>query len=144
MGRKKKLLLRIVQGRSDNNIAFSELTKLLESLGFQVRIRGSHHLYRKEGIQEMINLQKDGNNAKPYQVKQVRAVLFKYEIIIYWSNDDNAFVAEVPELPGCMAHGDTYESALNNAQDAIQHWLDIAREQGDTIPEPQGRKVMSA
>ncbi len=70
--------------------------------------------------------------------------MFKYEIIIYWSNDDNAFVAEAPELPGCMAHGDTYESALNNAQDAIQHWRDTAREHGDTIPEPQGRKVMLA
>jgi predicted RNase H-like HicB family nuclease len=70
--------------------------------------------------------------------------MFKYEIIIYWSNDDNAFVAEVPELPGCTAHGSTYESALNNAQDAIRLWLDTAEEHGDPIPEPQGRKVMLA
>jgi predicted RNase H-like HicB family nuclease len=52
--------------------------------------------------------------------------MFKYAIIIYWSNDDDTFVAEVPELPGCTAHGSTYESALNNAQDAIRLWLDTA------------------
>lgn len=70
--------------------------------------------------------------------------MLKYEIIIYWSNEDAAFVAEAPELPGCMAHGDTYESALNNAQDAIRLWLDVAVEHGDPIPEPRGRKVMMA
>lgn len=70
--------------------------------------------------------------------------MFKYEIIIFWSNDDDSFVAEIPELPGCTAHGDTYEAALNNAQDAIQLWLDTAKKHGDPIPEPQGRKVVSA
>ena len=69
--------------------------------------------------------------------------MLRYEIIIYWSNEDAAFVAEAPELPGCMAHGDTYESALLNAQDAIRLWLDVAAEHGDPIPEPQGRKVMA-
>ena len=70
--------------------------------------------------------------------------MFKYEIIIYWSNDDDAFVVEVPELPGCTAHGNTYEISLNNAQEAIQLWLDTAKERGEPIPEPQGRKVMLA
>ena len=69
--------------------------------------------------------------------------MIKYEIIIYWSDNDNAFVAEAPELPGCTAHGDTYELALNNAQDAMQLWLDIAKEQGAPVPEPKGRKVAS-
>jgi len=65
----------------------------------------------------------------------------KYEIIIYWSKDDEAFVAEVPELPGCMADGETYQEALANAEVIIAEWLETARELGRTIPEPKGRLV---
>ncbi len=68
----------------------------------------------------------------------------RYEIIIYWSNEDEVFVAEVPELPGCMAHGDTEQSALQNIKAAIQLWIDTAREFGDPIPEPKGRRLMYA
>jgi len=67
-----------------------------------------------------------------------------YEIIIYWSGDDNAFVAEVPELPGCVAHGDSHESALANAKQAIKLWIDSAREFGRDVPEPKGRRLMLA
>ncbi len=70
--------------------------------------------------------------------------MYRYEIIIYWSNEDNAFIAEVPELPGCMAHGETPEMALKNAKDAIQLWIDTAKEFGDTIPEPKGNKLIYA
>ena len=63
----------------------------------------------------------------------------RYEIILYWSAEDTAFIAEVPELPGCMAHGDTQEEALANVKEAMQLWLDTAREFGDPIPEPRGR-----
>ena len=70
--------------------------------------------------------------------------MYKYEIIIYWSNEDNAFIAEVPELPGCMAHGETPEKALKNAKESIQLWLDTAKEFGDTIPEPKGNKLIYA
>ncbi len=63
----------------------------------------------------------------------------RYELIIYWSSDDNAFVVEVPELPGCMADGDTYEEAVSNAQVAIVEWVETARELGRDIPEPKGR-----
>jgi len=70
--------------------------------------------------------------------------MHKYEIIIYWSNEDQVFIAEVPELPGCMAHGDTQESALKNAHEAIQLWLDTAKEFGDPTPEPKGRRLMLA
>ncbi|OGW56500.1 MAG: hypothetical protein A3D21_03000 [Nitrospirae bacterium RIFCSPHIGHO2_02_FULL_42_12] len=70
--------------------------------------------------------------------------MYKYEIIIYWSNEDNAFIAEVPELPGCMAHGETPEKALKNAKEAIQLWIDTAKEFGDTIPEPKGNKLIYA
>jgi len=68
----------------------------------------------------------------------------KYEIIIFWSNADEAFVAEVPELPGCSAHGHTQEDALQNAKEAIELWLQTAREFGDPIPVPKGEKLMFA
>ena len=68
----------------------------------------------------------------------------KYEIIIYWSNEDVAFIAEVPELTGCAAHGNTQEEALQNANDAIQLWIDTAKEFGDPVPEPRGRRLMLA
>lgn len=65
----------------------------------------------------------------------------KFEIIIYWSKDDDAFVAEVPELPGCMADGASYQEALSNAEVIIGEWLETARELGRPIPEPKGRLV---
>ncbi len=63
----------------------------------------------------------------------------KYEVIIYWSNDDQAFIAEVPELAGCAADGQTYREALANVEVIIQEWLDTARQLGRPIPEPKGR-----
>ena len=63
----------------------------------------------------------------------------KYEIIIYWSKDDEAYFAEVPELPGCMADGSTYQEALANAETVIAEWIETAREMGREIPEPRGR-----
>ena len=68
----------------------------------------------------------------------------KYEIIIYWSEEDTAFVAEVPELPGCAAHGATHETALVSAQEAIQLWIETAKEFGDPIPRPKGRRLVFA
>lgn len=68
----------------------------------------------------------------------------KYETIIHWSNEDDAFVAEVPELPGCMAHGDTQESALASVKEAVELWIETAREFGDPIPEPKGRRLQLA
>ncbi|MCK4629535.1 MAG: type II toxin-antitoxin system HicB family antitoxin [Sedimentisphaerales bacterium] len=68
----------------------------------------------------------------------------KYEIIIYWSDDDEAFIAEVPELAGCMAHGNSQEEALANAKDAMELWITTAKEFGDPIPEPKGRRLLLA
>ncbi len=65
----------------------------------------------------------------------------KYEVIIYWSEGDKAFVAEVPELAGCMADGSTYQEALANAEMVIDEWLETARELGRAIPEPKGRLI---
>jgi predicted RNase H-like HicB family nuclease len=63
----------------------------------------------------------------------------KYEIIIYWSNEDDAFVAEVPELAGCMADGKTYQEALANAEKIIEEWIETAVDLGKPIPQPKGR-----
>ncbi len=63
----------------------------------------------------------------------------KYEIIIYWSDDDQAFIAEVPELPGCMADGKTYQEAIANAEIVMHEWIETAREINRPIPEPKGR-----
>jgi len=68
----------------------------------------------------------------------------RYEIIIYWSDEDDAYIAEVPELAGCMAHGDNYESAVKNVRDAIQLWIKTAKEFNDFIPEPKGRRLVYA
>lgn len=70
--------------------------------------------------------------------------MYKYEVILYWSNEDDAFVAEVPELPGCMAHGASQEAALKQVKEAIKLWLDTAREFGDPIPVPKGERLMLA
>jgi predicted RNase H-like HicB family nuclease len=74
----------------------------------------------------------------------VRGGLNKYEIIIYWSEEDQTFVAEVPELSGCAAHGPTQQAALDSAQEAIRLWIDTAKEFGDPIPEPKGRRLILA
>jgi predicted RNase H-like HicB family nuclease len=68
----------------------------------------------------------------------------KYEFILYWSNEDQAFIAEVPELPGCTVHGSTLESAPSNANEAIQLWIDTAREFGHPVPQPKGKRLMLA
>ncbi|MDA1128056.1 MAG: type II toxin-antitoxin system HicB family antitoxin [Chloroflexi bacterium] len=70
--------------------------------------------------------------------------MHKYEITLYWSEEDTSFVAEVPELPGCIAHGKSQEEALASAQDAVQLWIDTAIEFGDSVPEPKGRRLMLA
>ena len=70
--------------------------------------------------------------------------MHKYEIIIYWSNEDGAYVAEAPELPGCTAHGDTQEAALKHINEAVALWLETAREFGDPVPEPKGERLMLA
>jgi predicted RNase H-like HicB family nuclease len=67
--------------------------------------------------------------------------MIRYELIIYWSEEDEAFVVDVPELPGCMADGATYQEALANAETVIQEWIETARDLGRTIPEPKGRLI---
>ncbi len=80
MAKHEEVLKRILSGLADANIRFDDLRQLLERLGFEERIRGSHHIFRKAGIPEKINLQRDGNNAKPYQVRQVRSVILRHKL----------------------------------------------------------------
>jgi predicted RNase H-like HicB family nuclease len=71
-------------------------------------------------------------------------VMNKYEFIIYWNDEDEAFIAEAPELPGCSADGPTQESALASAQEAIRLWIDTATEFGHPVPKPKGRRLIFA
>ncbi len=80
MSRHERLVQTILRGRSDANVRFNELRALLRYLGFEDRVRGSHHLFNKEGIVEIINPQSPGGHAKPYQVKQVRRLIPKYKL----------------------------------------------------------------
>ena len=80
MGKYEKLIFQILRGTSDANISFLDLINLLQHFGFEIRIKGSHHTFRKKGIEEKPNLQKEGNKAKPYHVKQVRNIILKYRL----------------------------------------------------------------
>ena len=79
MGQNRKLLLRILSGTQDSSIRFTELRKLLELLGFSIRIKGDHFIYTNPQVEEIINIQRLGDKAKPYQVKQVRHIILKYK-----------------------------------------------------------------
>lgn len=80
MAKRDKVLDNILRGTSDANIAFADLCNLLASLGFDERIRGDHHIFTRDGIIEILNIQPKGAQAKPYQVKQVRVVILKYKL----------------------------------------------------------------
>jgi predicted RNA binding protein YcfA (HicA-like mRNA interferase family) len=80
MGKYEKLLEKILIGKSDQNIEFNDLINLLTNLGFEQRIKGSHHIFYKDNFEEIINIQPDDNKAKPYQVKQIRNVIINYQL----------------------------------------------------------------
>lgn len=82
MGKYNKLLIKIIGGTSDANISFSELRQLLRTFNFNERIRGGHHIFTRDDIDEILNLQPKGSKAKPYQVKQVRNLILKYKITL--------------------------------------------------------------
>ncbi len=86
MAKTNKLIQKILQGRSDAGIGFEELRSLLKSLGFEERVRGSHHIFRRADVEERLNLQREDSKAKPYQVRQVRAIILKYRLGV----DDDA------------------------------------------------------
>jgi predicted RNase H-like HicB family nuclease len=81
------------------------------------------------------------NRGDPIRKETILVHTIQYEIILYWSREDQAFIAEVPELPGCAADGMTYQEALANAEAVIREWIETARELGRSIPEPRGRLI---
>lgn len=80
MGKDDKVLDRVLRGTSDANVGFTDLCRLLRSLGFEERVRGSHHIFARQNVEEILNLQPKGAQAKPYRVKQVRMVIVKYKL----------------------------------------------------------------
>ena len=80
MGQYEKLIQRILSGRNDKSILFSEVVSLMQGLGFSMRIKGSHHIFSKNGVMEIINLQPDDSKAKAYQIKQIRNLIVKYQL----------------------------------------------------------------
>jgi hypothetical protein len=86
MGKYEKLIFQILRGTSDANIAFSDLFNLMQHFDFEMRIKGCHHIFRRKGFEERPNLQKDGNKAKPYQVRQIRNIILKYKLGV--NNDE--------------------------------------------------------
>ncbi len=80
MAKRDKILAQVLSGEADPNIAFSDLRQLMKQLGFKERVKGSHHIFAKEGVEEILNLQPNGSKAKLYQVKQVRSVIRKYKL----------------------------------------------------------------
>ena len=149
MSEQTKLLARILSGQSDNNIPFDSLCHLLVSLGFEQRIRGDHHIFTRDGIPEILNIQPRGSQTKAYRSNRSgwsssgtnweEMMPIRYELIVYWSAEDQSYIVEVPELPGCMADGATYQEAVANAEVVIGEWIQTARELGRAIPEPRGR-----
>ena len=149
MAKKAKLIERILSGRSDSNIAFSELVGLLESLGFDHRQAGAIIYSQNQGSE--IGLISKPTGRKQRVIRCGRSVKFlqsmsstktnefRYGVIVYWDDQDGIFVAEVPELPGCMAHGETKAAAIQNAEDAIALWVRTAQEDGMAVPEPKGK-----
>ena len=80
MGKHEKLMIKILSGRQDANILFSEAVTLMKSLGFTLRIKGSHHIFSKKGVDEIINIQPDGSKAKVYQIRQIRNLIIDYQL----------------------------------------------------------------
>jgi predicted RNase H-like HicB family nuclease len=124
MSKRDKTLRRILLGDADENIAFAELRHLMlkQTLGFGERIRGDHYIFTRSAGTAM-NL--------------------KYEIIIYWSTENAAFIAEAPELPGCMADGRTHGDALDNLQVDMREWIETAQALGRVGPELRGRLLFA-
>jgi len=126
----------------------------MHTLNFQERIKGDHHIFTRDDVLEIVNIQPlNSGKAKAYQVKQIRNIILKYklnrgdwvmhqyEVIIYWSAEDKSYIVEVPELAGCMADGKTYDEALKNAQIIMDEWIETSQTLGRPIPEPKGKLV---
>lgn len=146
MARNEKFRARLMAGTADNRIDFADLCRILVSVGFELRIEGSHHIFTRANVTSIV-LQPRGPVAKDYQVRQTMKVLKehdlmnpridRYRVEIWWSEIDGRYIAEMPELPGCLADGTTQKEALVNARDTAAAMIKVFREIGRPIPEPQ-------
>ena len=112
MSQNEKLLSELLDGAHDKSFLFSDLQKILSACGFELRTRGDHFIYTRDDVAEIINIQ-------PVH--------------------DDAYIAEVPELPGCMADGPTQLDALRNVEVITKEWIETAQQLGREIPQPKGR-----
>ena len=136
MSRKDKRFRRVMDADTSSGIRFGDLRAILRSCGFEERVRGSHHIFTKtlpgsSGPQAVEPIQ-------DWSWREMVSHDYRYETTVRWSEDDQAFIAEVPELPGCMADGATQAEALANAKIVIAEWIETARELGRAIPRPGG------
>ena len=149
------LLARLVAGVV-NNVSFSDAQKVLEALNFEeLREKGSHHVYSRRGIPEQLNLQRPrrASEALPtaaarcpcpplrFKDRGERVMAAVYPIDVFWSEEDNSWVADVPDLAYCSATGETPHEAVAEVELAIEVWLESARSSGRTIPTPSSRAV---
>ena len=137
MGRRKKLLTRILARLSDANIPFEQTRTLLNRMGFSERIVGSHHILAREDVHERPNLQP----TREGMLKLKPPEEDRFEIDIFWSDEDGAYIALVPAIPSCTAWGETYEEALTKVRTAIRGNIEVAREFDHPIPQPRARQV---
>ncbi len=148
----EKFRTRLNSRQADNNFDFNDMRNFLLHLGFRESIEGDHHIFRCEGITDRINLQPEGGKCKAYQVRQIRKFLAdnemqevmmfeKYTIILFWSEQDNRYLAQIPNLPGAFSDGKTYEEALLAIRRIGEEWIDVAREDGILIPCPKPHRV---
>ena len=156
MTQKQKLLRKILSG--SNNIAFDDMVTLVEAFGFRLsRANGSHHIFENTTIGEQLNLQNKKGKAKPYQIKQflqlveqynlnlnstVRKRMKDYHINLFYSDDDECYIADIPDLKFCSALGDSPEEALREILIAKQVWIESANHSGKKIPIPSYRPVI--
>lgn len=133
MGKKQNLLLKILN--NSKNVSFNDMQTLVEAFGFTLlRINGSHHIFAHPDIDGLVNIQ----NKKRWRINLMK----DYHINIFYSEDDEGYIADIPDLRYCSAFGDTPLEALQELDLAKQAWLETAKAEGKNIPEPTYRPVI--
>ena len=151
----RRTLLRRISNGAVNNVPFGDFTDLLAGFGFELRrINGSHHIFSHSRIDEMVNVQQVGRQAKPYQMRQVLRLAEKYSlhledwnmrdyhINIFYSEEDAGYIADIPDLQDCSAFGNSPEEALAEVRLAMAAWLKAAKDLGKPVPEPRYRPAI--
>jgi predicted RNase H-like HicB family nuclease len=148
----EKTLEKLLRGESDANIRFEETLSLAPNKRFpnaDFRQSSYFHTAGRDGAHQPSTRRLKGKaissstNPQDSGKLQIAMKHNSYEMIIWWSTADNAYVVDVPELPGCMAHGATRQAAIKNAEDAIRFWIKTAKDDGLGIPAPRGRLLVA-